>query len=168
MFPKPKKLTKQEKLALRLKRPIGWRGATKRRNASNYAGLELAKGPTRAEEKRRAHAHKVEVIATARAAVWVRSRDYCEVCSDTEAETARKWHKAVHEMHEVKSRAQMRGRPVEEIFCLENCIRVCGFCHDLLTRNVLELRPHSAAGVNGDFDVISHVGTSPVTTTVIR
>jgi 5-methylcytosine-specific restriction endonuclease McrA len=92
--------------------------------------MKFPKPASRKEEKsaqkvrRKAHITKIRLL------VSMRDRR-CRVCGEifgTGEQTA--------EMHELKSRAQLRGRPIEEIFSLENCVMLHRKCH----RDVTEKR----------------------------
>lgn len=83
-------------------------------------------GPSREEETRLAYAHRVAVIAACRVVVFARDRE-CRICH------RRPWH--TDEMHEIKSRAQLRGKRPEDIFCPENCVRLCRDCHRKVTEH---------------------------------
>jgi hypothetical protein len=86
-------------------------------------------GVSIATTKRKKHAHKVDVIGANRVAVFLRDRG-CRRCSCG-------GHDHDH-CHEVLSRAQLRGRPPEEIFNLHNCLRLCARCHEMITRHVFD------------------------------
>lgn len=110
--------------------------------ATLYQQLALAKPVSRAVEKRSRRREASDVIRQVRADVWARSCGRCEVCGRTEAETAASGVlKATHEMHELETRAETRGRPPEERFSLENCIRVCPPCHALFTARQIAMDP---------------------------
>jgi 5-methylcytosine-specific restriction endonuclease McrA len=85
-------------------------------------------GPSRAERKLAARQHRVAVIGATRATVFSRDRA-CRACGQK--------GRLTDEMHEVKSRALLRGKPPEEIFNTANCVRVCKACHSKLTKHEL-------------------------------
>lgn len=81
--------------------------------------------------------HRRDVIRGARAQVMQRDRR-CRVCGEAPP--------AVRlEMHELRSRAQLRGRPPEEIFNTANAVALCSACH----RNVHAARIKISAGADG-------------------
>lgn len=135
----------------RRRRPIGYRDPVKRTNASNCPDLDLPKGRPWSDIKAERHALEVAVIKATREAVFARSA-FCEICGDTERETAQKSHKASHEMHEDPSRAQTRGRPAEERFNVRICLRTCEPCHKVYGYRVRCL-PLTAQGFAGPYDV---------------
>lgn len=140
---KPRRLTAAEKAAKRRDRH-GWRTAAKR----NKFGT-----PTKAAEKRDAKRHENAVIAETRRKVWARSSGTCESCGDLERDTAQKWHKAEHEMHEVVPRSLTRGLKPEYRFSTENCARVCVGCHSYLQRHVVEFVFDSVLRMDGPYRV---------------
>ena len=101
-------------------------------------------GPTRAEQKHAARQHEADVIAATRRAVFLRDKG-CRCCHSDGRRT--------DEMHEIQSRAKLRGRPPEEIFNTRNCIRVCREDHASITGKVggdrIRVEPMSAAGADG-------------------
>jgi 5-methylcytosine-specific restriction endonuclease McrA len=56
------------------------------------------------------------------------------------------------EMHELKSRARLRGKPPEEIFNRRNCLMLCSACHRAVTEHRLIASPMGEAGADGDVD----------------
>ena len=57
-------------------------------------------------------------------------------------------------MHEIRSRAQLRGKAPEEIFNSRNCVMLCHRCHVAVTAHHVELVPiHPDEGANGKLDV---------------
>ena len=57
-------------------------------------------------------------------------------------------------MHELRSRAQLRGKPPEEIFNTANCVMLCHDCHVEVTDHRIDLVPvDQDAGANGKLDV---------------
>lgn len=110
-----------------------------------------------AADKRKADREEERHRLKVKRQVWKRS-SLCEVCGDSEAETARKSHVAVHEMHEARPRSLTMNAPAEERFSLANCLRVCRPCHSDLGMRLggrkLRLDFHDAEkGANGDYDV---------------
>ena len=90
--------------------------------ASNCSDLALPKPEPRRKAKARAKRGRAAWIADIRRQVWQRSRGFCEWCPT--------WL-GVHSghLHEKVFRSRLRGRPVEEIVNLENCVRLCPDCH---------------------------------------
>jgi 5-methylcytosine-specific restriction endonuclease McrA len=84
-------------------------------------------GPTRAEQKHAARQHEADVIAATRRAVFLRDKG-CRCCHSD--------GRRIDEMHEIQSRAKLRGRPPEEIFTKQNCLRLCKACHASVTGKV--------------------------------
>lgn len=143
--------TEAERLAGHRK-PVGYRQPVRRTNASNSSDLALAKGPTRADEKTARHAHETAVIKAVRADLWERS-SVCELCGDTERQSAAKYPKATHEMHEDPPRSATRGLPAEERFNLRICLRVCPGCHRDYGVHVRALPLTTTEGFDGAYDV---------------
>jgi len=56
------------------------------------------------------------------------------------------------EMHELQSRARLRGKAPEEIFNRRNCIMLCRECHRAVTEHRLIASPMGEAGADGDVD----------------
>jgi hypothetical protein len=57
-------------------------------------------------------------------------------------------------MHELRSRAQLRGKLPEEIFNTANCVMLCHACHVEVTDHRIDLVPvDQDAGANGKLDV---------------
>lgn len=84
-------------------------------------------GRSRDEQRSEKRAHRATVIAFARAHVF--SRDVgCRFCGRA--------GRATDEMHEVTSRAKLRGQPPEAVFTTANCLRLCRGCHGLVTAHV--------------------------------
>jgi hypothetical protein len=156
---KPSRRTAAEKLSGR-RRPVGYRQPVKRTNASNSPDLWLAKGKTKHEEDAEYHAREVTHKRDTRAKVWKRSST-CESCDDTEQQTAQKWPKAEHEMHENESRAKTRGRAPEERFSTANCARTCGICHSQITANRRRFLPLTPAGMDGSYFVQRAASANP-------
>lgn len=57
-------------------------------------------------------------------------------------------------MHEMASRAQLRGKPPEEVFTTRNCLRLCRDCHHDVTQHRKTLIPRTEAGADGVVDVV--------------
>lgn len=90
----------------------------------------IGTGPSIAEEKAADRIHRNAVIAATRKAVFARDtgcKGKCRRTSDLD------------QMHEVRSRAQLRNMPPEVIFNTRNCIRVCPRMHQLLTDNKADI-----------------------------
>jgi len=83
--------------------------------------------PTREERKTAKKEIKRDVVADTRAKVW--ALDVACICGACRPAST-------DEMHEIKSRAQLRGRPAEEIFNVENCVRLSRKCHLLVTGTI--------------------------------
>lgn len=108
--------------------------------ASSHRGLAFPKGQTRRAAKRADDAHHAAFVGFVRALVFGRS-DCCQLCGTPHGR---------HEMHEARSRAQLRGRPPEVVFNLWNCARLCRDCHADVTAHRVDLvmgRPDK--GCNG-------------------
>lgn len=87
-------------------------------------------------------AHRKRVIRQIREEV--RQRDLrCRHCGGTEGRL---------EMHELRSRARLRGKPPEEIFNRRNCLMLCSACHRAVTEHRLIASPTGGAGADGDVD----------------
>ena len=121
--------------------------------ASSHPGLAFPKGPSRAQEKARAHRLEVAIIKATHDAVWERSLGLCEICGDSEAETAVKAWPFLHQMHEEPSRAATRGKPPAERFNTRICIRACPPCHAACTARMVRPLPLTATGFDGPYDV---------------
>ena len=67
------------------------------------------------------------------------------------------------EMHELKSRAQLRGRPPEEIFNTANAVALCSECHRRVTERKIELVA-GADGADGKIVVIERRPDARATT----
>ena len=108
-------------------------------------------GPSANDRKADERDCRNEVIGAVREQVFRRDT-HCRVCG--------KPGSRFDEMHEIRSRAQLRGRPIEEIFCTANCVRVCARpCHAKLTGTLgggrLWLKPLTRDGANGAVVVVS-------------
>jgi 5-methylcytosine-specific restriction endonuclease McrA len=107
-------------------------------------------GPSADERKAAERAARAALIARVRAEVFRRDT-HCRVCG--------KPGSRVDQMHEIRSRALLRGRPDEEIFCTANCLRVDRRCHARLTGTLgggrLWLKPLTRDGANGAVMVVS-------------
>jgi 5-methylcytosine-specific restriction endonuclease McrA len=107
--------------------------------------LKFPKPKPRKSEKRREKAHRNAVIAAVRADV-VRRDPLCRGCGDILLKSG--------EMHELRSRAQLRGKLPEEIFNTANCVMLCHACHVEVTDHRIDLVPvDQDAGANGKLDV---------------
>jgi 5-methylcytosine-specific restriction endonuclease McrA len=97
--------------------------------------MQFPKPEPRKKEKAAQKARRKAHIAKIRLQVSIRDRR-CRVCGEifgTGEQTP--------EMHELKSRAQLRGRPIEEIFSLENCVMLHRKCHRDVTEKRISLNP---------------------------
>lgn len=93
-------------------------------------------------------------IADTRRRVWARS-SVCEVCGDTERETASKCHKAEHEMHERVLRSKTKGLPPAERYNVAICVRTCPLCHHDLHAQIVRIAvADEALGMQGSYDVL--------------
>jgi len=107
--------------------------------------IKFPKPKPRKSEKRREKAHRNAVIAAVRADV-VRRDPRCRCCGDFLFNHG--------EMHELRSRAQLRGKLPEEIFNTANCVMLCHACHVEVTDHRIDLVPvDQEAGANGKLDV---------------
>ena len=97
--------------------------------------------------------HRRDVIRGARAQVMQRDRR-CRVCGEAAVRL---------EMHELKSRAQLRGRPPEEIFNTANALALCSECHRRVTERKIELVA-GADGADGKIVVIERRPDARATT----
>lgn len=99
------------------------------RSASAAPGLALPKGRTaralRADKRVAANVWKAWV----RRLVFATHRG-CQLCHRGDG---------VHEMHEVVSRARLRGRALAAIFNLWNCSRLCRECHREVTERRIDV-----------------------------
>ncbi|GEM_PF-3044106 len=86
-------------------------------------------------------AHRKAVIRAVRDVV--RQRDpVCRVCGTVPTQGRL-------EMHEIRSRAQLRGKAPEAIFSTANCLMLCSAHHRDVTERRLWLRPATDAGADG-------------------
>jgi 5-methylcytosine-specific restriction endonuclease McrA len=95
--------------------------------------MQFPKPVSRKEEKAAQKTRRKAHITKTRLMVSMRDRR-CRVCGEifgTGEQTP--------EMHELKSRAQLRGRPIEELFSLENCVMLHRKCHRDVTENRISL-----------------------------
>lgn len=114
------------------------------RFADYYASCALAKGETRAERKKVAHAAEAAVIAATRAQVFDRDKA-CRACCGSRRCFLD------DQMDEIVPRSKTRGLPPEERFNTRNCIRYCAWCHQDKTENRLRATPvEPARGADGD------------------
>lgn len=115
-----------------------------------------------AAEKRKADAAEERYRRSVCALVMKRSQ-FCEVCGDTEAETAQKSIVGKHEVHEVVARSLTRNQEMTKRFSAANCARVCRPCHDGLGMRVggrkCRIVFHDdVRGMAGDYDVVAMDG----------
>jgi len=90
--------------------------------------LKFAKPIRRKIEKTNRRKVKNAHIARTRQLVLKRDRR-CRACAST----------VFLEMHEMKSRSQLRGKPPEEIFNSFNCIMLCSTCHRQVTERIIKV-----------------------------
>jgi 5-methylcytosine-specific restriction endonuclease McrA len=101
--------------------------------------LKFAKPIRRKIEKTNRRKAKNAHIAKTRQLVLERD-GRCRACAST----------VFLEMHEMKSRAQLRGKPPEEIFNSFNCIMLCSTCHRQVTERMIDVVPvDEQLGANG-------------------
>ena len=90
-------------------------------------------------------AHRTAVIGAVRDVVCRRD-PRCRVCDQLPG--------AVRlEMHEITSRAQLRGKAPEDIFSTSNCVMLCSTCHREVTAHRIVLIPTTPYGADGDVQV---------------
>lgn len=90
-----------------------------------------------AQERRTAkRQHRAAVISATRALVFARDKG-CRCCQRLSRPT--------DQMHEIVPRSLLRGTDPEDVFTLENCVRVCRQCHAQLTAHTI--RAVSTGGV---------------------
>lgn len=106
-----------------------------RRPSWETGTVTFPKPRSRKAEQRRQKAHRRTVIAAVRNEL-VHRDTRCRVCGDAFSEGL-----GAAQMHEVKSRARLRGRPPEDIFNTDNCILVCNECHTDIHAHRIELTP---------------------------
>lgn len=94
-------------------------------------------------ERQRLKRTRAEHISRVRSAVV--SRDgKCRSCGE----------RGRLEMHEVRSRAQLRGKHFTEIFTLQNCLMLCRECHRKVTEHRLDITIcDKTRGCNGQVHV---------------
>lgn len=111
--------------------------------------LPFAKPPLRPKRKRQFIRHRRlrdvarhnAVVAAVRAEVFVLDT-VCAVCGGRTL--------MLDQMHEVRSRSQTRGRPPEERFNRQNCVRLHRDCHRQVTEKlVLMAFVDAVAGMDG-------------------
>lgn len=61
-------------------------------------------------------------------------------------------------MHEIRSRAQLRGKPPEEIFSTENCLMLCFECHHLVTARRILIETTTDRGADDKVKFIEDAG----------
>lgn len=105
----------------------------------------LPKPETRRTEKRRQRRHRHEVVRTVRAVVLARDQR-CRSCGVRHATL---------EMHELRSRAQLRGRSPEDIFNTENCLMLCRQCHQRVTERRITIEPCTDRGADGQVTIMN-------------
>ena len=110
--------------------------------------LAFPKPPSRKSEKRAARQVRRTQIALIRRKVGQRDRR-CRVCGEGFG-----YGELTPEMHELTSRARLRGRPPEEIFNMTNCVMIHRRCHREVTERRVSLAPvDPAQGANGFLEV---------------
>lgn len=107
--------------------------------------MPFPKPQSRASARRAKARHKASVIASVRRQIAQRDTT-CRVCGK-----AFGWGEQTPEMHELTSRAALRGKPPEEIFTPENCVLLHRSCHRDVTEHRVTLAPvHLDRGATGD------------------
>lgn len=96
------------------------------RGASAAKGLKYPKPETRATTKAKRDRAEAAHIAEIRRQVFERDES-CRICGS----------RMYGEMHEVAPRSKTRGMPLDQRFCLENCVRLCSTCHREVTEHLL-------------------------------
>jgi 5-methylcytosine-specific restriction endonuclease McrA len=97
--------------------------------------MQFPKPTSRKREKAAKKARRKAHIAKIRRQVSMRDRR-CRICGELFGVG-----ELTPEMHELQSRAQLRGRPIEEIFSLENCVMLHRKCHRHVTEKRISLNP---------------------------
>ena len=102
-------------------------------------GLLWPKPTSKRIERRREKQRRADLIAAVRREVVVRDAGRCRAC-----QCLLTGFSGGGEMHELRSRALMRGKPPEEIFNTNNCLMLCSECHRNITNHVADLIPEDA------------------------
>ena len=104
----------------------------------------------RASQRKRQRETRSAVISEVRAIVVKRDKA-CRVCRKLLQNAA---GDPFGEMHELQSRAKLRGKPPREIFNTQNCVMLCHLCHVKITENKIDLVPvDQEQGANGVLEV---------------
>ena len=106
--------------------------------------LMFPKPPRLRTERTQKKRKKYEIIAAVRKLVCKRDRR-CRVCGGAFGVGENR-----PEMHEIQSRAELRGRPPEVIFSTVNCVLLHSRCHKGVTSRNIDIRPDDQAlGADG-------------------
>jgi 5-methylcytosine-specific restriction endonuclease McrA len=95
--------------------------------------MKFPKPVSRKQDKAAKKARRKAHLATIRRQVSMRDRR-CRACGELFGVG-----ELTPEMHELQSRAQLRGRPIEELFSLKNCVMLHRKCHRDVTEHRLSL-----------------------------
>jgi len=117
-------------------------GRRREKTAASSPTLALPKGEPGFRKQERERIERTALIASVHDAVWARDNGGCRVGGCT-------WHPD-DEMHEIRSRAQLRGRPDAEVFNTANCIRLCREHHRDVTEHRLTVGCLTDRGADGD------------------
>ena len=115
--------------------------------AQSTESLMFPKGPTRRAEQTAKRQHRADIIRAVREQVMERDKA-CRICGSTACPT----------MHEIISRARLRGRIAENMFNTYNCLRLCGGptggCHEKVTRHKVKIVVTWPSGANGPIEIL--------------
>jgi hypothetical protein len=129
-------------------------GRRREQTAASSPTLALPKGEPGFRKQERERIFRNALIAEVREIVFVRDWGGCRVpgCGSPS-------RLVTDEMHEIRSRAELRGRPDAEIFNRANCIRLCRDHHRDVTEHRLRVRCMTDQGADGEvvFEPVYHV-----------